>query len=102
MEVCAPEQPLVSILSGVQASGTGAYELPSGGRFSIVELPPGTSGYEDLAGGAETVGVESETVQVAGLLDLLRIGDASLDPGARRHALAYEAVLDVKRARAEP
>ena len=102
VEVCAPEQPLISILDGVRASGTGAYELPSGARLSIVQIPPGTSGYGDLARGAESVDLESETVQVAGLLDLLRIADASTDPEARRHALAYQAVLDVQRARAEP
>lgn len=33
--------------------------------------------------------------RVASLLDLLRIADASSDPDARRHALAYGAVLDV-------
>jgi len=40
-------------------------------------------------------------VQVAGLLDLLRIADASPDrtPGAM--ALAYRAVLDVQHAQAE-
>jgi len=102
VEVCAPEQPLVSILGGVRAIGTRAYELPSGGRLSIVQIPPGTSGYGDLARGAESVDVEGKTVQVAGLLDLLRIADASPDPDARRHALAYQAVLDVQRARAEP
>jgi hypothetical protein len=39
-------------------------------------------------------------VVVAGLLDLLRIADASPDRDARRHALAYGAVLDVQRAQA--
>jgi transcriptional regulator with XRE-family HTH domain len=102
VDVCAPAQPLLSILDGPQASGTGGYELPSGGRVSIVELPPGTSGYEDLARGAESVDIEGGTVLVAGLLDLLRIADASPDAAARRHALAYQAVLDVQRARAEP
>lgn len=101
VEVCAPEQSLISILDGVRASGAGAYELPSGGRLSIVQTPPGTSGYVDLARGAESVDVEGKTVEVAGLLDLLRIADASPDPDARRHALAYQAVLDVQRAQAE-
>ena len=35
---------------------------------------------------------------VAGLLDLLRIAEASGAPAARREALAYQAVLDVERA----
>jgi len=102
VEVCAPEHRFVSILDGVRASGSGAYELPVGGRLSIVQIPPGTSGYADLARGAESVDVEGKTVRVAGLLDLLRIADASTDPGARRHALAYQAVLDVQRAQERP
>jgi transcriptional regulator with XRE-family HTH domain len=44
---------------------------------------------------AERVEVDGGAVRVASLLDLLRIADASLDPDARRHALAYGAVLDV-------
>ena len=39
--------------------------------------------------------VDGGAVRVASLLDLLRIADASSDPDARRHALAYGAVLDV-------
>jgi hypothetical protein len=72
------------------------YELPSGGRLILTEAPPGTSGFSDLARGAEPVEVDGGTVRVAGLLDLLRIADASSDPDARRHALAYGAVLDVQ------
>lgn len=102
VEVCAPERPSVPILGGGRATGAGKYELPSGGRLSIVEVPSGTSGYEDLARGAESVNVDGKKVRVAGLLDLLRIADASPEPGARRHALAYQAVLNVQRAQAEP
>jgi transcriptional regulator with XRE-family HTH domain len=71
------------------------------GTVLVTETPPGTAGFGDLARGAEPIEVGGGTVQVAGLLDLLRIADASPDPDARRHALAYQAVLDVQRARAE-
>jgi hypothetical protein len=46
------------------------------------------------------VHIGERALRVAGLLDLLRIADASPGPEARRHALAYRAVLDVQRARA--
>lgn len=61
--------------------------------------PPGTAGFGDLARGAVTFQIDAEEVRAAGLLDLLRIADASPDPAARRHALAYQKVLDVHRAR---
>jgi transcriptional regulator with XRE-family HTH domain len=68
------------------------------GTVLVTESPPGTAGFGDLARGAKPVEVGDGTVQVAGLLDLLRIADASPDPNARRHALVYQAVLDVQRA----
>ena len=58
----------------------------------------GTAGYDDLARGAAKLDLDGAAVPVAGLLDLLRIADASPDPDSRRHALAYRAVLDVLRA----
>lgn len=70
-------------------------------RVRLLDAPDGTHGFGDLARGAESVEVGGGTVQVASLLDLLRIADASPDPYARRHALAYQAVLDVQRARRE-
>ena len=70
--------------------------------MTLTEAPAGTAGYGDLARGAESVELDGGEVQVAGLLDLLRIADASPDADARRHSLAYRAVLDVQRAREEP
>jgi transcriptional regulator with XRE-family HTH domain len=67
-------------------------------RVRLLDAPTGTRGFADLARSAEPVEVGDGAVQVAGLLDLLRIADASPDPNARRHALAYQAVLDVRRA----
>jgi hypothetical protein len=65
----------------------------------LTEIPPGTAGFRELARGAETIEIDRGSVRVAGLLDLLRIADASPGPDAARHALAYRAVLDVQRAR---
>ncbi len=82
--------------------GAIAGELPSGARLAVVAIPAGTSGYSDLARSADTIDVDGSSVRVACLLDLLRIADASPDPVARRHALAYQAVLDVQRVQGEP
>jgi transcriptional regulator with XRE-family HTH domain len=65
----------------------------------VTEIPPGTAGFRELTRGAETIEIDRGSVRVAGLLDLLRIADASPRPDAARHALAYRAVLDVQRAR---
>ena len=76
------------------------YELDGGGRVVVVERPSGTAGFGDLARGATDVQIGVRALRVAGLLDLLRIADASARPEARRYALACRAVLDVQRARA--
>ena len=74
-------------------------ELPSAAQLLVTVLPPGTTGFGDLARDADTVQVDGAEIRVAGLRDLLRIADASPDPDSRRQALAYQAVLDVRRAR---
>lgn len=74
------------------------YELSTGRRLMIRAAPAGICGYGDLARSAETVNVDGRTVQVASLLDLIRIADASSEPDARRQALACQAVLEVIRA----
>jgi len=103
VEVCAREDAVGPVLERLQARGadSAVHELPSGGRLAVNEVPKGTMGYGDLARGAEAVDVDGGEVQVAGLLDLLRIADASPDPDARRHALAYRAVIDVQHAKDE-
>jgi transcriptional regulator with XRE-family HTH domain len=103
IEVCAREEAVGAVLErlGVSDAAAGACELPSGVRLVVTDAPKGTVGYGDLARGAEAVDVDGGVVQVAGLLDLLRISDASPDTDARRHALAYRAVLDVQRAQGE-
>lgn len=103
IEVCAREQAVGAIRQRLSVAGVdaGACALASGRRLAITETPAATSGYGDLARGAEAVKVDRGTVLVASVLDLLRIADASHDPDARRHALACGAVLDVQRARGE-
>jgi transcriptional regulator with XRE-family HTH domain len=91
--------PLVLGGDRVGVCAMGELSLGEGESVLVTVLPPGTAGFGDLARGAESIGVGGRTLQVAGLLDLLRIADASSDPSARRQALAYQAVLDVQRAR---
>jgi transcriptional regulator with XRE-family HTH domain len=100
IELCVRRDAVGAVLARLSATDAAAssYGLPSGGRLAITEAPMGTTGYGDLARGAEAVEVDGGAVQVASLLDLLRIADASSDPDARRHALGYQAVLDVQRA----
>jgi len=100
VEVCARTDSLDLDSADPQATDTeaGAHELFSRARLTVTETPTGTYGYSDLARGAESIALDGGEVQVAGLLDLLRIADASPDLEARRHSLAYWAVLDVRRA----
>ncbi len=99
VEVCARMHTMDATLErlGARESARDAYELPTGGQLIVTDVPPGTAGFGDLARGAEEVVIGAGSVQVAGLLDLLRIADASRDLDAARRALAYRAVLDVQR-----
>ena len=103
VEICARGDAVSTGLESLGASDAdaGTYGLPSGGHLLITAAPRGTMGYADLSRGSESVEVDGGEVQVARLLDLLRIADASPDPNARRDAFAYQAVLDVEHAQAE-
>jgi transcriptional regulator with XRE-family HTH domain len=99
VELCVRPDPAttpVGPLEALRIQTDGAAEA-----LVLVAVPPGTAGFADLARGAEALAVGGGEVRVAGLLDLLRIADASPDLAARRHARAYQAVLDVRRARRE-
>jgi transcriptional regulator with XRE-family HTH domain len=76
------------------------YELSGGVRLRVLAEPAGTSGLSDLWRGSEPVPTPDGEIRVASLVDLLRIADASTGAYARRQALAYQAVLDVRAARA--
>jgi Helix-turn-helix len=103
VEVCARRDAGGTVLENVGANdaAAGTYELPSGGHLLITDAPKGTTGYADLLRGSESVEVYGRELRVAGLLDLLRIADASPDRDARRDALACQAMLDVQHAQAE-
>ena len=100
IEVCAGPSAIDAVGGSLGASEVeDGYALAGGVRLIVDEMPTGTFGFGDLARGAEVLMVgRSSEVRVAGLLDLLRIAEASRAPAARREALAYQAVLDVKRA----
>jgi transcriptional regulator with XRE-family HTH domain len=101
VEVCGPRELIGAALTPrIVSSSERGYELDDGGGVEVVERPSGTAGFGDLARGATDVQIGERALRVAGLLDLLRIADASPGPEARRYALAYRAVLDVQRARA--
>lgn len=92
--------PLVLSGSGTVQVSAEPGELSLNQRISIIERPAATSGSRDLARSAQPLTLPSGAiVQVASLLDLLRISDAA-DAGSRtRETLALQAVVEVQRAR---
>jgi transcriptional regulator with XRE-family HTH domain len=100
VEVCATREDMETGLDRLIVRRAGQrYELRGGHRVDLIEQPPGTAGLRDLARGAETLAVAGHDLRVAGLLDLVRIADASPARGASRLALAYQTVLAVRHAR---
>lgn len=97
IEVCAENARSLTRIG--QRHARHEYEMAGGARLRIVDAPPGTTGLRDLLRGAEPVEVHDGGLQVASVLDLLRISDASTRRTARIEALAYQAVLDVQDAR---
>jgi transcriptional regulator with XRE-family HTH domain len=80
------------------SEANGSYVLPTGQSISLAVQPPGTHGLGDLARGADAVPVGTGAVTVAGVVDLLRSAEASAAGGRSREVLAYQALLDVRRA----
>jgi hypothetical protein len=62
-------------------------------RLRVLEEPPGTFGYRDLARSAQPLSIEGGPLSVAALVDLLRIALADRDPHAQTWALALDATL---------
>ncbi|HEY3830094.1 MAG TPA: helix-turn-helix transcriptional regulator [Solirubrobacteraceae bacterium] len=62
-------------------------------RVRFLDAPPGTYGFADLARAATEVTVGEGTVEVAGLVDLLRIALTDPAPYSQRFALALDATL---------
>ncbi len=102
IEVCAQAADGAPVFTAVgRRAARDVYQLDGGVRMRVVPTPAGTSGLLDLWRGSERVQTPAGEIRVASLVDLLRIADASTGTGARREALAYQAVLDVKAARAK-
>jgi hypothetical protein len=72
----------------------------AGTAARIVDDPPGTRGYGDLARGADSLTLdERRTINVAGLEDLLRIALSERhDPSAMSAAIGVDAALRARRA----
>ncbi len=64
-------------------------------RVRLLDVPPGTYGFADLARAATEVTVGGSPVEVAGLVDLLRIALTDLAPYSQRFALALDATLQL-------
>ena len=64
-------------------------------RVRLLDAPPGTYGFADLARAAIEVTVVGSTVEVAGLVDLLRIALTDPAPYSQRFALALDATLQL-------
>ena len=64
-------------------------------RVRLLDAPPGTYGFADLARDAIEVTVGGSAVEVAGLVDLLRIALTDPAPYSQRFALALDATLQL-------
>ena len=64
-------------------------------RVRLLDAPPGTYGFADLARAATEVTVGESPVEVAGLVNLLRIALTDLAPYSQRFALALDATLQL-------
>jgi hypothetical protein len=64
-------------------------------RVRLLDAPPGTYGFADLARAASEVTVCGSAVEVAGIVDLLRIALTDPTPYSQRFALALDATLQL-------
>ena len=102
VKICTPPHAIQTSRAGhPPRQPNRTHDLRQQPGIGLIPCPPGTAGFADLARGAQVVQIGDDEVRVASLLDLIRIADTSPGPAARRHALAYQAVLDVHRARRE-
>ena len=87
---------------GARRTRSGRHIVSGGASVVIVEEPAGTGGEVDLARNRVAFDTPAGALEAAGLIDLLRIADASNARTARRDSLALQAVLDVQREREAP
>jgi transcriptional regulator with XRE-family HTH domain len=64
-------------------------------RVRLLDAPAGTHGYADLARAAVELPIDGVAVQVAALVDLLRIALTDRGPYSQRFALALDATLQL-------
>jgi transcriptional regulator with XRE-family HTH domain len=103
LEVCSDVDDGAPVFANLgRRVGRHRYDFPGGGRLHVVDVPPGTHGFEDLRRGSDLITTPAGGVRVASVVDLLRMADASRSKSAYRDALAYQAVLDVIEARRRP
>jgi hypothetical protein len=67
----------------------------SRGRVRLLDAPAGTYGFADLARAAITVTIQRAAVEVAGLVDLLRIALTNSESHSKLFALALDATLQL-------
>jgi transcriptional regulator with XRE-family HTH domain len=84
---------------GARETRSGRHIVSGGVSVVIDEAPAGTAGEVDLARNRVAFETPAGALDAAGLIDLLRIADASDARTARRDSLALQAVLDVQRER---
>jgi transcriptional regulator with XRE-family HTH domain len=84
---------------GARKTRSGRHIVSGGVSVVIDEAPAGTGGEVDLARNRVAFDTPAGALDAAGLIDLLRIADASDGRTARRDSLALQAVLDVQRER---
>jgi hypothetical protein len=82
---------------GARKTRSGRHIVSGGVSVVIDEDPAGTGGEADLARNRVAFETPARALEAAGLIDLLRIADASAARTARRDSLALQAVLDVQR-----
>jgi transcriptional regulator with XRE-family HTH domain len=82
---------------GARQTRSGRHIVSGGVGAVIDEEPAGTGGEADLARNRVPFETPAGAVDAAGLIDLLRIADASAARTARRDPLALQAVLAVQR-----
>jgi transcriptional regulator with XRE-family HTH domain len=82
---------------GARKTRSGRHMVSGGVSVVIDEAPAGTGGEADLARNRAAFETPAGALDAAGLIDLLRIADASAIRTARRDSLALQAVLDVQR-----
>jgi hypothetical protein len=84
---------------GARRTRSGTHIVSGGVSVVIDEEPAGTGGEADLARNRVPFATPAGDLDAAGLIDLLRIADASDARTARRDSLALQAVIDVQRER---